>query len=773
MNLPKGILFLMFSLFVVNLFAQNSPSNSVLEKEAMTTVYFATNKYELDLSAQAIINDFIINKEASTSFELRLRGFTDDIGNRSSNETLALNRAMEVKEYLERAGVATKNIKILDCKELTLDSNNNLAEQRRENRRVALEYWTEGKAALSSVEFEHRELNAFFVNNRKEAQQAYSFEAAESFLLRADKGTLIKIPANCFVDQRGDSAKGTITFMVQEVYSYKDMILQNLATTSNEQQLETGGMLYLEAKDAQGNILSIREGKNISATMASQNATLTGMQTFEGKGSGNGLSINWEATEDTVQRGANQRASGSTFSYYGNSYRKGNLDSLMLNFAALEVWNERMPTQSFSKPSFKLRKPRAPRLRKVYKETKETLREKYPKGKKEKKESYRKRIWSKYFALKKKDRKNHSKNKQLVKEYKKDSTKYAVGAKEYEANRMAYEENQTRMKTVLHETYLSVDHFSLDTYTKSYHAVNDFSNKVFNQEAELSFYKQELQNQLSASDTIGEDLLVQLNAISTEDLLGKNKEAMKEISASITLDRIAQKFYKRKESQRKSLESYTDELQRFWAYIKDKKQLSTYDLAKIRSKRKEIAKQYDYTALTRLHQTKEASMEKIKPVVSEFLKVENQLLAIQEAYDSLSLKYNLSKPESLYTNYETDYRANVLKVSNMGWINCDRFYKTKEPLMARMKIDVKPTNNTYFYVVFKEIKSVMPASFAKDHFGIMRVPSNAAVQIIGLRKNGENIELSLNEGILKELNGLKPVFEKKTTEEMNTILATL
>lgn len=774
MNQPKAILFLMFSLLVANLFAQNSISSTSLEKEGMTAVYFKTSQYLLDAASQEIINDFIKDKELLEPFEFRLRGFTDDVGNRSTNKQLASSRAEEVKKYLETLGVAEERIKILEYKELILDKSQDLVEQRQKNRRVEIELWKEKNAFLSAIKLNNEELNAFFAENRKEAQQQYFFDAQKGIVLRGKQGTVIRIPANCFVDEAGNIARGKITFTMQEVYTYRDMILQNLATTSDGQQLETGGMLYLEAKDSTGSILSIREGKGISANMASENASLRGMQTFEGEGGEvvGDLSIDWKATQDTVQRRTVQApAYSNSFPYNNSAYTKSLFSSLEGKEATLQVWNERLPFKFYKKPSFKLRQPKNPKLRIVQNSTKEVLRERYKKGKKEKKETYRKRILNKYFALKKKDRKHRHKNKELIREYKKDSTQYAAKLRNYEASKIAYKESQRRIKTVLQEMALSADSFSLNRYVSSYQSLYHFSSTVFTNYDRMNFYMSEMENQLLDLDTIGQDFLVKANNISAQIL---NEEDIEIDNLSLDRSNLEQVFYKKRGKEKKKVKAYAAELQQLWAIIKDKKHLTASDLRKIRSKRREIEKQYDFRSLTTIYNQKMAAIKEAQPALKNFLSIEDEFLGMKEEYDSFRVQYNLPEPEIQSTTYQVAYsRYNILKVRDMGWINCDRFIGRGMKLLARVKINIKPTDNTYVYVVFKDMKSVMPTVFSEDHFAVMSVPSNAMVQIIGLRKNEDGLELFLEEGTLKKLNGVRPAFEKKTKKELNAILAKL
>lgn len=114
-------------------------------------------------------------------------------------------------------------------------------------------------------------------------------------VIKCKQGTLLAIPANAFVtasDQ--DRIVTEVKISVTEFYSVSDMLFQGLTTTSNNQLLETGGMINItvinkETKDT----CSLKPGKNISIALA--NADLTSvdrMQLFNGVH--DSTHLNWE-----------------------------------------------------------------------------------------------------------------------------------------------------------------------------------------------------------------------------------------------------------------------------------------------------------------------------------------------------------------------------------------------------------------------------------------------------------------------------------------------
>jgi sulfur transfer complex TusBCD TusB component (DsrH family) len=82
----------------------------------------------------------------------------------------------------------------------------------------------------------------------KKQSQIISFDTSKDTIIKCKEGTVLKIKANSFVRSiNKQPVKGIINFEVTEYYKLSDILLANLTTTSKEEQLETGGMLYIEA----------------------------------------------------------------------------------------------------------------------------------------------------------------------------------------------------------------------------------------------------------------------------------------------------------------------------------------------------------------------------------------------------------------------------------------------------------------------------------------------------------------------------------------------
>jgi hypothetical protein len=81
----------------------------------------------------------------------------------------------------------------------------------------------------------------------KKSPQKLKINTEKDTVVVCKEGTKLVIKANSFIDSKDNLINGTIDLNVTEYYKLSEMLLANLSTTSNGKQLETGGMLYVEA----------------------------------------------------------------------------------------------------------------------------------------------------------------------------------------------------------------------------------------------------------------------------------------------------------------------------------------------------------------------------------------------------------------------------------------------------------------------------------------------------------------------------------------------
>ena len=109
------------------------------QEEAVQSVYFDFDSYELDKSQSDAVVKFIQDTDSSRIESIEIFGYTDDIGKEAYNFKLSANRAETIKKALMDSGIKSKIIVTIEGKGRILiddDIVENLPEKRSKNRRV-------------------------------------------------------------------------------------------------------------------------------------------------------------------------------------------------------------------------------------------------------------------------------------------------------------------------------------------------------------------------------------------------------------------------------------------------------------------------------------------------------------------------------------------------------------------------------------------------------------------------------------------------------------
>ncbi len=122
----------------------------------------------------------------------------------------------------------------------------------------------------------------------KKQPQVIRLDVSKDTIIKCKEGTVLKIKANSFVYAgSGKPVNGTIDFEVTEYYQLSDILLANLTTTSKGEQLETGGMLYIEARQGEG-LVELKSNSTIDILMPTKSKKES-MQLFSGVMGENGI----------------------------------------------------------------------------------------------------------------------------------------------------------------------------------------------------------------------------------------------------------------------------------------------------------------------------------------------------------------------------------------------------------------------------------------------------------------------------------------------------
>lgn len=136
----------------------------------------------------------------------------------------------------------------------------------------------------------------------------------------------------------------------------------------------------------------------------------------------------------------------------------------------------------------------------------------------------------------------------------------------------------------------------------------------------------------------------------------------------------------------------------------------------------------------------------------------------QKIEDKYTNNDNLDEISLLELNYY------VFSLTELGWINCDKFYENKNP---KFNLLVKTSKNATVKVIFKKINSIMSAYYTDDGYVFANIPKGEDIVIIATKEENEKLVYSFTETITNEkvINNL--VFEPVTFNELKNKIDSL
>lgn len=813
----------------LGLMAQENTLSTQKELAFEQKIYFASGSSTLDNSALENLKTLLDYYKDSLLLEIRLQAFTDDIGRKKTNEALALKRNESVQNYLIEQDISIAKIKTQPSKQLELDPNQDPNAQRKEYRRVNVEIWRASDQPIVVDE----SLNKFFAQNREKAKQYFSFEANKGALIEGAKGTVLQIPPNSFVNQNNEVVEGRIDFALIEAYSYNDMLSQNLSTQSGGELLETGGMIYLEAQDSNGNELALKDGSIISASMASEEALDRGMEGFNGVQDSVG-NIEWVPTGQIATSVANSLLLPEDFRK-NNVYQVSNVAADFAKMEEVPVWKHKIK-RLMKRPSFDKKLPKKPKYKEIMAPNKEALANAMVQKKQESDSKFKTRVRYKYSILQKKYRRASNTNKTNYREFRRDSLNYERSLARYDKAMGKYLVHNQAMRLCLGELYQNTANFDIKEYEKSFNAIRKFFAGVEKNNTQMAATVNSLRYSTSAYIEQEYDmtaLLDQLEASSFEEMAIEDCQQLGKTwknNYSNFNTKLFYRYSKQKEERlQKRLDKQAYQIAKLYHKTSNDVEISRQDLKKIRTWNKRIKKHYNFRWLTRVHEKGKNLYDNKMELIQVFVRKEKEVQRLQDVFFERKNELGLvqleriaaatneiegedSRVDQVYSNRELAFqRGSSLPIASLGWSNIDHMppkermlamtgrrivegvllaplitqgvraidaavkearFKNLEKRTIELTINAKKQNNTAIFIVFKNQKTVIRANAnSSGGYDAGRQFKNDQVKIIGLRIQGKDSELFVEEGPVAKLNGINPTFQKASMDEVEALLA--
>lgn len=254
------------------------------------TIYFENDESVLDESDKVVITElvnFLKNDDIEIS-SIEIYGFADTSASVNYNKTLSKKRCDVVYATLElEMPIALKdNIKMFWFGELKEgDAKKDLHYSQR-----CVDVF------ITYKEIKSEDNISELFDQLRTPTQKFKIDPTRDTIITGKAGTIISVDANSFYIPK--SCEGEkMDIILLEAYDPAGMIMNNLVTSSGKNQLETDGMVFINAQMC-NRILTIKEDKPITV-MFPTTKPKEGMQLFTGKKLESGV-IDWELSNDPL-----------------------------------------------------------------------------------------------------------------------------------------------------------------------------------------------------------------------------------------------------------------------------------------------------------------------------------------------------------------------------------------------------------------------------------------------------------------------------------------
>lgn len=706
-----------------------------------TSIYFASNSHALDGQASKTLNDFLQQLQTMPDFELDVRAYTDDVGSEDYNKKLAAQRAQSITQFLEKQQLAISRQEIEGVGELQLQANGNAETQRRQNRRVDI---------VVSL-FRPESINDLFAYFAQRNRTMRTINSREPQIVTGKQGTIFQIPADAFERKDGKPVQNPVQIEIREAYTYADMVALNLTTHTPDGGLETGGMTYIAATDADGTPLQLKANASLQLMMPSARQLPKDMALYTSARTGN------DNAAPSIWEARNVPFTPIPEKIYA-PYQPTMNQLLPLKADKIPVF----PQVALAAPS----KPSVPSLRKPIFNTPRpdinACRSRTPRKLFESAKAHEQRI-AELYAEEEKDYAQSKIN------YDRSLANYYRAADDYLASERRYKNDSIAF-------FRYVD--SVKAYYHDFRRINDISNlnqrlrhnvsctnrqTPFNQPL-LGLIAQCQQFKLTE---LGAETASLFNSLQSPNKSHETegKKLKQELESLIKLYPVhpiltLNEFTPNAKSQNGGMHEAADwckKVEKFHTQtgaklLNDMEHINR-QLAMLDTKCKQFEQKHnnkDITALTR--------------------KLQNLIERIDQA-----------RTKAGYTNVN-DLRnqfyslTTVNNFPDMGWVNCDKPLTIQEPIYFTLQLPHDA--NTQFYVVRKDRPSVADVAYlpAKKVYNIRTntLPPSTPVKLVALRVRDNKAEYCIKEGISDRLNGINQLeFQPTTINDLYKILNTI
>lgn len=258
-------------------------SQSILKQN----IYFKSDDYSLDVLSKTTLQSMKDELKKFKEVSIEIVGHTDQDGSQAYNLDLSKKRAEEVKKFFEQIELSVPNIHVSFLGETDLVFQSLDDDSKKQNRRVTIE----------AVGYNYSNVHEMVTQVELEDNDSHTIDQRMESIIELKKGTEVNIPIHAFCHMDGTPLESQkVDLLFKEAFSYADMVDERLFTQTEDQWLETGGMIYIEASQ-NGVPLKLQDGKSIALLFPEQEMK-DGMELFTGNEDEDG--IIWDETGEKI-----------------------------------------------------------------------------------------------------------------------------------------------------------------------------------------------------------------------------------------------------------------------------------------------------------------------------------------------------------------------------------------------------------------------------------------------------------------------------------------
>ncbi len=260
-------------------------------QQKILSLYFENKEYTLTSANLKNLVQYaeILTDSSILITAIQINGYTDEKASDDFNITLSKNRAEAVYNNLSsRIPANSSNIIKVQWYGETIPENPQSGYHYGKRCVDIIITYTQAKVEEIPVTDNIQDL----LDKLKTPKQYFTIDPDRDTVIYGNYGTVINIPADAFYIPESKSNE-QVEIILQESYTVSDMLLNGLTTVSGKSQLQTDGMLYVNAKIG-SRMLTLKDDKALRILIPTD-SLVEGMQFFTGAHDANG-NLNWQVS---------------------------------------------------------------------------------------------------------------------------------------------------------------------------------------------------------------------------------------------------------------------------------------------------------------------------------------------------------------------------------------------------------------------------------------------------------------------------------------------